>query len=130
MRNIAGTVNAGDTVDFGAAHIMAQKRLGSKLFVRSCYMDVWPEVEKALNFEKKALILGTPGIGKSHFGFLILLRLVLRGETVVYQGREERSRILFSAQAVRVSGIQNGGFDSELDLPIFTTLSTAKPLPS
>lgn len=96
---------------------MARMRLGSKLFVRSCYVDVWPEVEKALNEGKATLILGTPGIGKSHFGFLILLLLVRRGETVVYQGREERSRILFSAPSVQVSGIQNRGFDSELDNP-------------
>jgi len=74
------------------------------------------------------LILGTPGIGKSHFGFFVLLLLVSRGETVVYQGRQEDSRILFTLQGVQISGIQNKGFEIELRNPnIFYLVDAITP---
>jgi len=116
MRNFNpnGNLNVGAFVDFGAIHIMGDRDLGTKLFIRSCYVDLFPLIEAEINQGKRALVLGTPGIGKSHLGFMILLVLVQRGETVVLQALGEESRILFSPQGVQRSVSLSTGFEDQL----------------
>ena len=59
--------------------------LGSKLFIRPCYEDlselIWEGVIDGTM--KKIVVTGTPGIGKSQFGFYLMYLLRCRGKTVV-----------------------------------------------
>lgn len=57
--------------------------LDNFLFVRKAYLDIL-DMFWAPNACKRFLLLGTPGIGKTIFGFMVAHEAVFRGRTVVY----------------------------------------------
>ncbi|CAM9756354.1 unnamed protein product [Ectocarpus sp. 4 AP-2014] len=68
---------ANDTFFFGTPS------LGSKLFIRPCYKDL---AELILGGDSSYIaVTGTPGIGKSMFGYYLLYLLRCQGKTVVFQ---------------------------------------------
>ncbi|CAM9627633.1 unnamed protein product [Ectocarpus sp. 13 AM-2016] len=57
--------------------------LGSKLFIRPCYKDL---AKLILGGDSSNIaVTGTPGIGKSMFGYYLLYLLRCQGKTVVFQ---------------------------------------------
>jgi hypothetical protein len=46
------------------------------------------------------VILGNPGIGKTYFGYVLLLHLARIGSTVVYESGKANRRYLFSADGI------------------------------
>jgi hypothetical protein len=83
--------------------ILGQSNLGSSIFIRHCYPEL---LDLALTIIKATLtphliILGAPGIGKTYFGYLLLLYLARSGATVVYESALEVSLYLLSPDGVK-----------------------------
>jgi hypothetical protein len=79
----------------------------SRLFVRECYLEL---LDLVLSGGKNVLVRGTPGIGKTHFSFLLILRLIAEGKTVVYERKSRDRAFLFSPTEVK-SGRRFTDFD-------------------
>ena len=67
--------------------ILGQESIGSSLFIRPCYPKL---CNISLSIVKSArsrhlIILGNPGIGKTYFGYFLLLYLARTGATVIYE---------------------------------------------
>jgi len=69
-----------------------------RFFVRECYVHI-AKAMLALQSGSIAILFGTPGIGKTYFGFYLLLCLAKLGRTVVYQ-RKDEFRYLFTPDLV------------------------------
>jgi hypothetical protein len=82
---------------------------GSRIFIRRCYpplLDVsWKFIHDKATETPHLVILGNPGIGKTFFGYVILLHLARTGATVVYESGGSKKRYLFSRDMV-VQGSQ------------------------
>lgn len=67
-----------------------------RLVIRDCYGHLMPIVMDVLKRGKCAFVAGTPGIGKSMFGLLLLRAIVLEGDkTVVYWDNEKATAFSF-----------------------------------
>uniref|UniRef100_A0AAV1TTM9 Crinkler effector protein N-terminal domain-containing protein n=1 Tax=Peronospora matthiolae TaxID=2874970 RepID=A0AAV1TTM9_9STRA len=77
--------------------ILGQGICGSRMYVRHCYPQLWNVCLDALERPviRNLVILGNPGIGKTFFGYFILLYLARRTETVVYEAARGEDRFLF-----------------------------------
>lgn len=67
------------------------------LFVRHFYAPCWESVmakgeSKDLSLQRKFVVMGTPGIGKSAFGLYILWRALMEGKTVIYKTRKRDAK--------------------------------------
>ena len=67
------------------------------LFVRNFYAPCWESVmakgeSKDLSRQRKFVVMGTPGIGKSAFGLYILWRALAEGKTVIYKTRKRDAK--------------------------------------
>nr|BAP69148.1 RxLR effector candidate protein [Hyaloperonospora arabidopsidis Emoy2] len=85
--------------------ILDESELGSHIYIRHCYPHLWDICRSILDGKKgtykRLIILGTPGIGKTYFCFLVLLFLAQDGATVIYESSEvEGERTLFSGDLV------------------------------
>lgn len=104
---------AENTTMFGEANWI------SKLLVRECYGRLWELIKAAV--QDKALqafvVTGTPGIGKSYFGYFLLYELRKQGKTVVYQAGG-KGWFRFSDKGVAWADAKSG----------FSTFSAAKYL--
>uniref|UniRef100_A0AAV1TQG9 Crinkler effector protein N-terminal domain-containing protein n=1 Tax=Peronospora matthiolae TaxID=2874970 RepID=A0AAV1TQG9_9STRA len=88
-------------------YILDESELGSHIYVRPCYPHLWDLCRSILDGKKgtykRLIILGTPGIGKTYFCFLVLLYLAQDGATVIYVSSEVKGeRTLFSSNLVVV----------------------------
>lgn len=54
------------------------------LFVRDCYLDLFELVYAEVSLGYKCIVTGTPGIGKSFFGYYAIGRLLDAGFTVIH----------------------------------------------
>ncbi len=79
--------------------------LGSKLFIRRCFKELSELIvgSATSGMRKNIVVAGTPGIGKSVFGFYLLYLLRCEGKTVVFQRQDRWFR--FSN-----AGVQQGSF--------------------
>jgi len=77
---------------------LGERKFGSRVFVRECYLEL---LDLVLNGGMDVLVRGTPGIGKTHFSFLLILRLIAEGKTVVYERRKGAGAYLFSSTEVQ-----------------------------
>ncbi|KAL3657054.1 hypothetical protein V7S43_018102 [Phytophthora oleae] len=77
---------------------------GPRIYIRHCYPKLWNVCWKMIPDEATKtphlVILGNPGIGKTYFGYVMLLYLARLGKTVVYQSRKSGQRFLFSQDVV------------------------------
>ena len=85
--------------------ILGVQKLGSVKYIRHCYSQLWKLCLDTLNHaaivNHCVVILGTPGIGKTHFGYLVLFHLAHTGVTVVYETCKDKwTRTLFSGDKV------------------------------
>ena len=92
---------------------LGQPDLGSKLFIRPCYEDLSELILEGVidGTITKIVVTGTPGIGKSQFGFYLMYLLRCRGKTVVLDERGIWYR--FSDEGVIMgdrSGFINAGY--------------------
>ena len=62
-------------------------KIGSKLFIRPCYKELSEIILDAASrgVVRDVVVTGTPGIGKSCFGWYLLYLLRCLGRTVVYE---------------------------------------------
>uniref|UniRef100_A0AAV1TQZ5 Crinkler effector protein N-terminal domain-containing protein n=1 Tax=Peronospora matthiolae TaxID=2874970 RepID=A0AAV1TQZ5_9STRA len=88
--------------------ILGQGICGSCMYVRHCYPQLWNVCLDALERPviRNLVILGNPGIGKTFFGYFILLYLARRTETVVYDAAGSTKRFLFHGKQA-VVGTRN-----------------------
>lgn len=88
-------------------HFLGRPSLGSALFVRPCYADLWKIIPNhaAADRLNKMVVTGTPGVGKSVFAFDILYHIRCKGTAVVFNHKQDWYR--FSD-----SGVEMGGFYS------------------
>jgi len=78
--------------------ILGNQSFGSSVYVRQCYPELLNlSLEIISQLETHHLvILGNPGIGKTFFGYYMLIYLLRQGETVVYESGKANRRLLFS----------------------------------
>eukprot|EP00644_Phytophthora_capsici_P011907 jgi/Phyca11/106457/e_gw1.12.537.1 len=94
--------------------ILGNPKVGSRIYIRPCYPQLWEVCWHIIHHETPNLvILGNPGIGKTYFGYLLLLFLARLGKTVVYESRRTKRRFLFSRNVV-IKGSQQD-FDDILE---------------
>ncbi|CAN0454092.1 unnamed protein product, partial [Ectocarpus sp. 8 AP-2014] len=89
---------------------IGHREMGSKLSIRSCYKDLSKIIiDGAINDSMDNIVVtGTPGIGKSVFGYYLLYLLRLEGKTVVFEQKEKWYR--FSDE-----GVVQGRFETFSD---------------
>lgn len=94
-------MKANEVLDLGQdIYFLGLVDYGSRLFVRESYLEL---LELVLNTEEEVLLRGIPGIGKTYFSFLLILRLVSEGKTVVYGRKEGSKSFLFSSKEVKLA---------------------------
>jgi hypothetical protein len=88
----------------GGTYLLGESTLGSRFYIRHCYPKLWKVSQQMINDKVKKkphlVILGNSGIGKTFFGFVILLFLARAGATVVYESGNLKKRLLFSQNVV------------------------------
>jgi hypothetical protein len=102
--------NYSDTIDTNTlfqlpsnVSILGNNSIGSSIFIRSCYPEL---LEITLSVvptpsTRHMIILGNPGIGKTFFGYFILLNLARSGATVIYESYLEKGIVyLFTPTGV------------------------------
>uniref|UniRef100_A0AAV1TLS1 Crinkler effector protein N-terminal domain-containing protein n=1 Tax=Peronospora matthiolae TaxID=2874970 RepID=A0AAV1TLS1_9STRA len=94
--------------------ILGNDLLGSHIYIRHCYPQLWNTCLDTFECTRHLVILGSPGIGETYFCYLILLYLARDGKTVVYETGRRKMRILFSGELV-IQGSRSD-FDKILDL--------------
>jgi hypothetical protein len=67
--------------------ILGKESIGSSIYIRPCYPKL---LETTLSIVESAetrhlIILGNPGIGKTYFGYFLMLHLARSGATVIYE---------------------------------------------
>ncbi|CAM9617120.1 unnamed protein product [Pylaiella littoralis] len=88
----------------------------SKIFVRHCYNETFQLIRKSAaqrndGTTPKIVIVGTPGIGKSVFGFFLLYQLRLEGRTVVFDREGSWYRFSDEGSVVgELSSLKTAGF--------------------
>ncbi|GIL90065.1 hypothetical protein Vretimale_18118 [Volvox reticuliferus] len=114
------TVNSSLSLPSGV-YLLGRVCWGSSLFVRPCYRGLFNRMMSlhSSNLNRRFLITGTPGIGKSFFAVVLMLWLVKEKDvsTIVYQCEEERC--LFTAKGTDLN-VEEGSitdFDKELKDP-------------
>ncbi|EGZ07427.1 hypothetical protein PHYSODRAFT_340517 [Phytophthora sojae] len=81
-------------------YILGDQTRGSRVFVRDCYKRLLDVCKEKIHGKYSHLVmLGNPGIGKTFFGYVLLLEFARTHKTVVYQNTEDE-RILFSPDVV------------------------------
>ncbi|OAJ42042.1 hypothetical protein BDEG_25546 [Batrachochytrium dendrobatidis JEL423] len=86
--------------------ILGTYSIGSSIYIRPCYPKL---LEKSLSIVQSAdichlIILGNPGIGKTYFGYFLLLHLARSGATVVYESGVNQKRYLLTPNGVFEGG--------------------------
>lgn len=89
---------------------LGEATLGSKVFIRPCYNNFSKSILHggSSGTKRNFVVTGTPGIGKSVFGFYFLYLLRCQGKTVVYENKRRWYR--FSD-----AGVTEGRYDSFVD---------------
>ncbi|OAJ38603.1 hypothetical protein BDEG_22512 [Batrachochytrium dendrobatidis JEL423] len=86
--------------------ILGNHSIGSSIYIRPCYPKL---LEKSLSIVQSAdirhlIILGNLGIGKTYFGYFLLLHLARSGATVVYESGVDQKRYLLTPNGVFEGG--------------------------
>ncbi|EGZ14841.1 hypothetical protein PHYSODRAFT_301647 [Phytophthora sojae] len=110
----------GTVIEFPeGTHILGSPPFGSKIFIRQCYPELLKMCMSTVDDETKNLphvvIHANWGIGKTFFGFVLLVYLAQNGAAVVYEDVLIGGRVLFTADLV-VRG-SSRDFDSILRRP-------------
>jgi hypothetical protein len=83
--------------------ILGNDIIGSSIYIRPCYPKLLKTTLSILESVKTRhlIILGNPGIGKTYFGYFLLLHFARSGATVIYETFLERKFMyLFTPQGV------------------------------
>ena len=78
-------------LDLGGAMHAIEVVESKRLVRRDCYDHIWPLIFDKMKTDKRVALKGTPGIGKSVFGFFALRELILNNRdchTVVYWDKQ------------------------------------------
>jgi len=77
------------------------------LYVRECYPALLNITEATWEKGKRMIILGNPGIGKSYFGFFVILTLISRKQTIVYDNGSMKRRLLITQDGIAWAPLNN-----------------------
>ena len=84
-------------------YILGNFSIGSSIFIRPCYPELLKTTLSIIESSLNLIILGNPGIGKTYFGYFLLLYLASCGATIVYQCIFQKEiKYLFTPQNVFV----------------------------
>jgi hypothetical protein len=85
-------------------YILGNSSLGSSIFIRPCYPKLLAIALTIIHDHDSPhlVILGNPGIGKTFFGYFILLTLAKLNSTVVYERGKENTRYLFANNGISI----------------------------
>ena len=107
--------------------ILGNPNLGSSIFIRPCYPELLATALAIIANTPHLVILGNPGIGKTYFGYVLLLYLARSGVTVVYESGKENARYLFSSNGI-FTGTKDD-FRSDLsETSTFYIVDASKPV--
>ena len=85
--------------------IMGDMILGSRLFIREPYPEFLGMILEIFGDKSKSfphiIVMGTPGIGKSFFGYLVAMILIRRGQSVVFEYARGNRSFYFRAERSR-----------------------------
>ena len=112
-------------------YIMGDSTLGSRIYIRHCYLELWKLCHQLIHDKNMntphLVILGNPGIGKTYFGFVILLLLARAGATVVYESGNFKKLYLFTKEIV-AKGTQYDFFEILNNPETYYIVDAVKPL--
>ncbi|KAJ3307751.1 hypothetical protein HDV04_002613 [Boothiomyces sp. JEL0838] len=103
--NHSGAIEANSVIHLpSSVFILGEANLGSSLFIRPCYPKLLEIALSILQCDdtRHLIILGNPGIGKTYFGYFLLLHLARSGATVVYERGATKTRILFTPNGISI----------------------------
>ena len=109
--------------------ILGNPILGSSIFIRHCYPKLLATALSIIETPgtPHLVILGNPGIGKTYFGYVLLLYLARLGSTVVYESGKAKCRYLFCDEGTFVG--TKSDFRRYLDLgSTFYIVDASKPV--
>ena len=72
-------------------------RNGKEVFVRDCYGKLFAIIDSVVAAKKAAILTGTPGIGKTVFGYWMVAKFVQRADRKVIYGFISTDRALLSS---------------------------------
>ncbi|KAI8894042.1 hypothetical protein BC833DRAFT_531060 [Globomyces pollinis-pini] len=110
-------------------YILGNPALGSSVFIRHCYPKLLATALSIIETPDSPhlVILGNLGIGKTYFGYVLLLHLARSGATVVYESGKAEKQYLFSADGI--SHGKRGDFTNYLDeASTFYIVDASKPV--
>ena len=85
---LTGALITNNTLELvNGTFFLGRPSLGSKIFIRSCYKELSALILGGASSDTfhNIVVTGTPGIGKSVFGFYLLYLLRCQGKTVVFE---------------------------------------------
>ncbi|KAJ3249922.1 hypothetical protein HK103_004236, partial [Boothiomyces macroporosus] len=109
--------------------ILGNDSIGSSIYIRPCYPELY---QTSLSIVQSAdirhlIILGNPGIGKTYFGYFLLLQLARSGATVVYESVTQEFLYLFTPNNV-YKGTRFALHDILMDSKTFYIVDGMEPL--
>ncbi|KAJ3095801.1 hypothetical protein HDU96_001034, partial [Phlyctochytrium bullatum] len=129
--NYSDTIEANTVVQLPEnVFILGNYSIGTSMYIRPCYPGLF---QTSLAIVQSAdiqhlIILGNPGIGKTYFGYFLLLQLARSGATVVYESASlEGSLFLFTPNRV-FKGTRFAMFDILMDSKTFYIVDGMEPL--
>jgi len=120
LRTYSGPVEANNVIQLpNTVFILGEPTIGSSIYIRPCYPLLLKESLKAVqtNESRNLIILGTPGIGKTYFGYFLLLYLARFKSTVVYETVLMRKVYVFTPDRVFIFKENSHDVDNYLKDP-------------
>lgn len=77
--------------------ILGERQIGSGIFMRDCYEAFQVSFEGGWSENKHVIVIGTPGIGKTFFGYAMLIHIVSTSGRVIYADCISDLSYVFSA---------------------------------
>ena len=110
--------------------ILGKESIGSSIYIRPCYPKLLETTLSIIEFAetRNLIILGNPGIGKTYFGYFLLLHLARSGATVIYESHLQKEWLyLFTPDGVFI-GDRKSFFDQLMTPKTFYIVDGMTPI--
>jgi hypothetical protein len=94
----------------GGTTFLGSSTLPDAMYIRDDYVQLWAEIQRLFSSGLSRIVIsGTPGIGKSWFGFFVAFKLLSGSEppAIVWESRRRSSRTL-----IRGAHVMQGNLDA------------------